>query len=327
MKHIRKYNEEIDWSKFNVIKNIKDKRDKDAAIKNLNDKFEALTKSIDSYKSKSEFITDIKIVSNEVQFNRYSGQYDIKIKAEISLSNVVTANINKKIVENNYPGKIGKIGPVVVVLKLNGDGIVSYEHGHCQVEIPDFDISDGKVISTGNIRTIVELYSISYSYVVSNIYDIEKIVNKVVALVIDNTNDKIKYSFNNVNNQIKDSEFISKIDVDVLINIMIDLIDMSEKYSIDQYSKDQSGANPWFLCVFTIPGIKVLSQKKSEISHRKHQDISHTFDSSMFPLNDKNLEVMDALIVVKKRLTDIYKEIVVNVTMKDNYLKLEVFNR
>lgn len=121
----------------------------------------------------------------------------------------------------------------------------------------------------------------------------------------------------------RQKKFREVINEDVLTELFIDFIDLSENtYNIspDEYKNG-------YYCQFTIKDLRITPQKHSASVGRGDTSgsVEHTFNQSKFPLNSKNGEVLGLLSTVEGRMKDINDDVRINVTMATDSITFHVY--
>ena len=324
MKYIKTY-EEIDINELNPFKNMMDDRkekkrlkaEKLSQEKNIKNGKEAIQKYIKAYKNPNVESIEIKEGDN------YYNQLLLKINCTNKFLDEISNEINSEVLIGNERKSVQYID-IELSIMLSKDTSISndfigFDTTHYEVSSLHFTGSDSiskdytRIELAGRPRDFNSGYIMlkDLDSLISGIFDREKKygIFKCLSARLIGTNQQHKQKD-------KEKELISK--EDLINDVFIDIIDISESYTIVK------GTNK-INCNFNIKELQVNKEEFTKSSYTKHEHISHTFDMAKFTLTDKNVEVLRLLGEANGRLKDIEKDIKVDVVMKDGLLNLSIY--
>lgn len=325
MKHLKKYNEGIfdNLDKLNPIKKIKeisDKRKEDRLYDDLVDIYtDYVHPKIKSLIGKG-LISDIKCSVGEKLQKPY-GEFALPIKIKLTLSDDVRSLIeqrtNKMISSSKYKFKmVYNIGELSSMIFIGDNSHFICDDQSILCDVPVLSIIDGQIKQDDKtFKTRVSINSIRG-------HDIKVVIDNFIDAFVNKYSRTICGLYEKKESELKDQNFLNVINTHTLEDIMIDLIDMSDEHSILQ-----SGANPWFVCDFKIKDIHIYKQEKSQsVRSSYYQTVNLSIDKSSFRLTDGMIGLMDALIVMYNRLKSLHSNLVINIEMENNHIKILVMD-
>lgn len=308
--------------KLNPIKKIKeisDKRKEEKLYDELADIYtDYIHPKIKSLIGKG-LISDIKCSVGE-ELQKPYGELTLPVKIKITLSDDVKSLIehttNKFLPKYKFKMtyNIGEL-PAMIFIGDNSHFICDSQSILC--EIPSLSITDGQIKKSDKTsKTTVSINSIRG-------HDIKVVIDNFIDAFVNKYSRTLCTLYNQRESDLKEQNFLNIINVNVLEDIMIDIIDMSDEHSILQ-----SGSNPWFVCDFKIKDIHIYKQEKSERvrSASYYQTVNLSISKSSFRLTDGMIGLMDALIAMYNRLKSLHSNLVINIEMENNHIKILVMD-